>query len=334
MSIQLAPWMQAVEAQISAAEAMDWLIKREIFHEASPQWKQSRGLLGSADPYDWGSDATNAVWTASKALPLDAVLNFWNLPTGISWWYFTNPLPIITTHNKDLPVRAVLIGWLGHAPKRVFPKGTSFVEVENELIRNRSFSINCFTDNKEHTLVRTRVFPSQIYTWAENETLEQMLQRVSIEHKTLYGPGGILHTKKSIGHEAFMEATESISRFILAALSWVRQRVVVQTEAHIERHRRKDFERKTSNTARAVQIIQLRRAEHKPKDREETEEEKAHREWSCRWMVGVDTNGFWRNQACGTGMKDRRLTYIAPYMKGPDDKPLKVSQPKVYVVNR
>lgn len=30
---------------------------------------------------------------------------------------------------------------------------------------------------------------------------------------------------------------------------------------------------------------------------------------------------------------DRRLTYISPYLKGPDDKPLRVTQ-KVFEVNR
>lgn len=41
-------------------------------------------------------------------------------------------------------------------------------------------------------------------------------------------------------------------------------------------------------------------------------------EWTRRWMV----DGHWRQQAHGPGRTLRRPTYIAPFMKGPADKPL------------
>lgn len=41
-------------------------------------------------------------------------------------------------------------------------------------------------------------------------------------------------------------------------------------------------------------------------------------QWSHRWVV----NGHWANIACGPGRKQRRPVYIAPYVKGPEDKPL------------
>lgn len=43
-----------------------------------------------------------------------------------------------------------------------------------------------------------------------------------------------------------------------------------------------------------------------------------HLDWSHRWIV----SGHWRNQAVGVDRADRRLTWIAPHIKGPDDKPL------------
>lgn len=52
-------------------------------------------------------------------------------------------------------------------------------------------------------------------------------------------------------------------------------------------------------------------------------------EWSHRWIV----SGHWRNQwypSSGT----HELTYILPYVKGPDDKPLRISTAEVFVVNR
>lgn len=46
----------------------------------------------------------------------------------------------------------------------------------------------------------------------------------------------------------------------------------------------------------------------------------SHVEWSHRWMV----RGHWRQQPCGPQRSQRRLQWIDPYVKGPDDKPLDV----------
>lgn len=47
-----------------------------------------------------------------------------------------------------------------------------------------------------------------------------------------------------------------------------------------------------------------------------------HVEWSHRWLVA----GHWRWQRVGAGRSQRRLTYVRPHVKGPDDKPLIVPQ--------
>ena len=64
-----------------------------------------------------------------------------------------------------------------------------------------------------------------------------------------------------------------------------------------------------------VRVVRLRR----PHVEGDPEAEPSGREWSHRWVV----DGHWRWQACGPGRAERRLTYIAPYVKGPADKPLK-----------
>lgn len=43
-------------------------------------------------------------------------------------------------------------------------------------------------------------------------------------------------------------------------------------------------------------------------------------EWSRRWMV----RGHWRQQPCGPRNENRKLRWIDPYVKGPEDKPLDV----------
>jgi hypothetical protein len=46
-------------------------------------------------------------------------------------------------------------------------------------------------------------------------------------------------------------------------------------------------------------------------------------EWTRRWIV----SGHWRQQACGPGRTQHRPVYIAPFIKGPEDKPLVVNEP-------
>jgi hypothetical protein len=45
-------------------------------------------------------------------------------------------------------------------------------------------------------------------------------------------------------------------------------------------------------------------------------------EWTHRWIV----NGHWRQQPYGPGGELRRPTWIAPFIKGPSDKPLELKQ--------
>lgn len=51
--------------------------------------------------------------------------------------------------------------------------------------------------------------------------------------------------------------------------------------------------------------------------------------WSHRWVV----SGHMRLQPCGPGRSQRRLTYVHPYVKGPENKPL-ITKETVYAVTR
>jgi len=76
---------------------------------------------------------------------------------------------------------------------------------------------------------------------------------------------------------------------------------------------------------REVKVVTLRRLETQPRPPGPGEPV----DWSCRWIV----DGHWRNQYHpSTGRHE--LTYINPFVKGPADKPLKVSSATVYAVNR
>jgi len=52
-------------------------------------------------------------------------------------------------------------------------------------------------------------------------------------------------------------------------------------------------------------------------------------EWAHRWVV----RGHWRKQPCGPNYSEIKVIYIAPFIKGPEGKPLIISE-KVYDLRR
>lgn len=72
-----------------------------------------------------------------------------------------------------------------------------------------------------------------------------------------------------------------------------------------------------------VQIINLRTL---ARDDTEPRKQEGTREYHHRWVVG----GHWRQQACGPGRKQRKPVFILPYVKGPEDAPLKTERVNVW----
>lgn len=69
----------------------------------------------------------------------------------------------------------------------------------------------------------------------------------------------------------------------------------------------------TLSSPSAVSIIELRRPA-KPGANQQGSDRRYRRRW---WV-----EGHWRQQPCGPGRSQRRPTWIAPYVKGPDEAPL------------
>lgn len=82
------------------------------------------------------------------------------------------------------------------------------------------------------------------------------------------------------------------------------------------RHERAGLTREASS----VQVVTLRKLERTTSaDDGDSESGPAH---DHRWLV----SGHWRWQPFGPGRAQRRLQFIAPYIKGPDDKPLRTRE--------
>jgi hypothetical protein len=89
------------------------------------------------------------------------------------------------------------------------------------------------------------------------------------------------------------------------------------TERQLTRHERKRSER-SGATISPIKIVNVRGL----RSESGHGEAQSNVEWSHRWLVG----GHWRNQPFGPERAQRRPVWVAPYVKGPADKPLVVKE--------
>lgn len=131
-----------------------------------------------------------------------------------------------------------------------------------------------------------------------------------IRYIPLYSYQYIGQMKKEL--EAYLTAT-----FLLAT----QPRIGQITQHDPTPRRRRHTPPNPGDIATGVNLVALRENAARLPTEEPSEGEK---KWalSVRFMV----RGHWRNQACGEKLGQHRPVYVAPYLKGPENAPLKTSQ--------
>lgn len=120
-------------------------------------------------------------------------------------------------------------------------------------------------------------------------------------------------------------ATESL-RYLAAAWGLLSQRILVSPSRGLERHAAKRVARTDWGHVPAVRVVELRRKERLG---EKQPVEAVEREWTCQWVV----RGHWRQQFYPSKHSTQPI-WITPYVKGPEDKPLKPPRATVFAVIR
>jgi hypothetical protein len=113
-------------------------------------------------------------------------------------------------------------------------------------------------------------------------------------------------------------------RLFGAGVALLRQRLLVAERPELPRAERRRLARLDRDPS-DLYVVRLRRTSTRAHD-----DEGRAIDWSCRWFV----RGHWTQQPYGPRASLRRAQWIPTYVKGPEDKPLRVEAARVFAVDR
>lgn len=120
------------------------------------------------------------------------------------------------------------------------------------------------------------------------------------------------------------ERGRTIRRFIAQFFAFVSQPFTQTTTRGIDRAERRRLARMSGPEHEpALRVVELRRREYQPHQATHPHDV----EWSCQWLV----RGHWHQYHTRDGLQPR---WVAPFIKGPADKPLKQPRADVFAVVR
>ena len=124
----------------------------------------------------------------------------------------------------------------------------------------------------------------------------------------------------------FDQEALSVYRWICSASMFLEQRIIQNAPVPIGRH--VAHRASKLNVAPTCNVVQMRRLDRRRPDGL-VQDDTAPIEWQCQWLV----RGHWRQQFYPSAGR-HVPRWIAPYIKGPDDKPMKPPQRTVFAVKR
>ena len=260
----------------------------------------------ASDPvlYYWGTDPLRAAMEASISLPPDSsiVADLYTELPRCGLWIFETPIQEQTT-KQDFDVSGLL--WR-----------LSAVGVEmTALVRSQGDDAGLYRVGE---LAPTwsgwlpAEFPEGHSQAGESLTLRD-LEKTSGDLYDLSYPdkGGLMGRDRSVATNL------KLAKFWVAAVQWMQQRVLVKSRPSRvlpkNKKRARKMEQQVKGQMPTIEIIQLRRSERTP-----TTGTGTTRTYSIRFVV----HGFWRNQWYAKRAV-HAPKWIASYVKGPKDAPLK-----------
>jgi hypothetical protein len=238
------------------------------------------------ETFYWSPEICRLIFTAAESIPRTWTLASESVDTLCGFAWLATPFPGVIR-----PIRAV--AWV---PITNFETGERAVVPPpyqyNPLLddsQTNGLAITFFSEVEKAPLA----LPLTILNWQLGKDLTQPAT----------------HMDGEIHHEE--EAIEKMSLFA-TMMAFLQQRILIAVRHTADRSARHRAEKAIPKPAsQEVQVIVLRKAVYKGGGHRDVE-------WACQWIVG----GHWRNQWYPS-KHEYRPKYIASYVKGPEDKPLR-----------
>jgi hypothetical protein len=252
-------------------------------------------VLSRAESYWMSAEMWQAITASSQSLPLDLRVGADLLPAPAGWVWLEEPWPI-----PDAPS---------------YSRGDEHIE---PTVRALSWGVS-LKDNRPVLIVET--FHELTPPHATRPVIPAHCPMVFLD-VSLAEQDASLVPVMGPSWASQVERFHAIVRAIVATFLWIRQTICVITPVPLERHAAKRLLK--AEMQGGLSVITLRRHVSEPKDATG-----APIEWSCRWIV----NGHWRKQFYPS-KEAHEYIWILPFVKGPEDKPLKTPDQKVFAIIR
>jgi len=288
----------------------------------------------NAYAYHVNADMSDLVMHAAHMLEDDDLADLSLPPTQIGIVRFDKALPL-----RDARGKTMMIHWMTWGP------GTYEVNGKYES----GIMSTCWNDLEEPDEVALAMFDldsktnvaefvkSGLHTRALQEKhlrdFKHEMGRWSVIGTSMLFPGDKLGGEYITVDEGYAEQIEAsgdtpyaftnTDRYLHALWLLMNQTITTVEDETPSAAFRKRATKKNLPASR-VTVIKLRRTSGSQRA-----EGESHVEWSHRWI----TRGHWRWQPCGTRREERRRIWINSYVKGPEGKPLVVTD-KVYSLVR
>lgn len=200
--------------------------------------------------------------------------------------------------------------WLAGDPAMIF---------FDHRVRAVSWSVQTWTAETEHGPA-SNVAACVVWPWAEENgtlaPLPMLILPLAESACAMIDDPTAVATRIEWTPEAWTSEAMETPRWLLAAWTLCRE-VLPRAIEPLDRHRRRRIRRLPILDRPEwgeIHVTTLRRAARS--DQNEGDEPEGR--YGHRWVV----RGHWRWQACGEGRRERKLTWIAPHVKGPEGAPL------------
>lgn len=326
-------------------------------------------VLEDADPYFWEPRITQLVMATGQQLPSTVNFDVSWLRGKAGYWWFGRSSPLIGLDAKGERKYVNALLWNMHPNGAVsvetfhvigrdqYPLGSlSWDEGENltdaiaragtlesELIRtpdlilrelaiNLSKKVESLSGELIDVAGKAKQLHEEVVTLAEQIGEEEKYRNqtkydLDVEKYTARQQIDAAQTERFTSEyrerlEEWTIASRSALQLFACGCLWLQQKIVTASQAPLTRAAQRRLERQKIDPK--CLVVELRSKQY---TRTTLDEESKQVDWAWQWAV----RGHWRDQPTKEGTK---LIWIHPYIKGPEDKPLKPDAGRVFAVTR